>query len=50
VLSFPESNFLQLLANSVQVTIEKQNTRDNATKHAIVTTAHEVGRTLRILQ
>ena len=50
VLSFPESSFLQLLANSVQVVIEKQNTRGNDVKNQLVSTAHEAGRTLRVLQ
>ena len=50
VLSFPESKFLQLLTNLVQLTFEKYATRDNIVTHNVMATTHETARTLRILQ
>ena len=50
VLKFPESMFLQLLCNLVQLNMEKSAVRDNPVSFKSRDAMFEVGRTLRILQ
>ncbi len=50
VLKFPESMFLQVLCNLVQLNMEKAAVRDNPVSFKSRDAMFEVGRTLRTLQ